>query len=235
MLAGGETGDKFPINAQYIFFVLMLGTIWSYMVVSMGMRGLTYGAGSVVGGYALFWAVRVLTGHSWSFDDLAMLDVHFWSFVVSTGVLTFVAYKFYRGNAINMDRMFYRGTYAREEKDGSQPMPTTGLGVFKMGREFTLGDKCIFVGSYAYIFVFFGVFLAGTLYALRYDIADASWMQFWRVYCWVMLALSIVVGGWITVGGLFDLKELSRLLRTAKRDDRDDGSVLGHRNLHDAE
>jgi len=135
------------------------------------------------------------------------------------------------GRAFNMDYLLHRGKYARELETKADILPATGWRVFKMSKEFTFGDKCIFSGSYGYIVLFFGIFLVGTLYALNSDIADTSWMSFWRGYCWVMLLLSVVITLWLAIGGGRDLKSMLQLLRTTKRDTRDDGTVVGHRNL----
>jgi len=40
---------------------------------------------------------------------------------------------------------------------------------------------------------------------------------------------------WLTIGGCINLKELFRLLRTARRDAADDGTVVAHRSLTDIE
>jgi hypothetical protein len=54
---------------------------------------------------------------------------------------------------------------------------------------------------------------------------------FWKYFCWVMLGIMMVLTVWLGVGGFRDLGALFRQLRLVKRDARDDGSVVGHRNL----
>jgi SSS family solute:Na+ symporter len=136
-----------------------------------------------------------------------------------------------RGQVFNMDRLLHRGAYARRENGQSEELPPTGWRVFLLGREYTFGDRCLVLGSYAYSVIFFGIIIFGTLYALRFEISDQAWLVFWKYFCWVMLGIMMVLTVWLAVGGLRDLRALFRQLRLVKRDARDDGSVVGHRNL----
>ena len=61
---------------------------------------------------------------------------------------------------------------------------------FQMGPEFARDDKLLFVGSYAYIFLFFVVFLIGTVYMLSTDISDQAWGTFWWYFCVVILLMT---------------------------------------------
>ena len=166
--AGGETGEKCPINAQILWFYTMLLSAIAYAVVSL------------------------LTSPK---------------------------------QGIDMDRLLHRGTYAVESKAIVAKKVPTGLKIFRFGNDFTLGDKILYLISYVYVFVFFTIFLVGTLYALRYDIADASWIALWKVYAWVMLVIMVILTLWLAIGGFRDFRELLRLLRVADRDATDDGSV----------
>jgi len=136
-----------------------------------------------------------------------------------------------RGRIFNLDRMLHRGAYRRDaENEPSKPL---GWGARLLGitREHTLGDKCLVLGSFAYIVVSSVVFLGGTVYALSVTIEDRAWMSFWWIYSWVMVGVMVVVSIWVFVGGLRDVRSLMRVLKTVRRDDRDDGTVVGNRNL----
>ena len=52
-----------------------------------------------------------------------------------------------------------------------------------MGKEFTLGDRIVYIFSYSYIVVVALLFLFGTIYMLSTDISDAAWGQFWWYFC----------------------------------------------------
>ena len=52
-------------------------------------------------------------------------------------------------------------------------------------------------------------------------------------YAIVMLLLTIIITGWVAVGGVKNLREMFVTLETLERDDDDDGTVVGHRSLSD--
>lgn len=153
----------------------------------------------------------------------------FYTMVASALIYGVVSLVTGRGRTFNMDRMLHRGKYAREGGE----LPATGLRALAMGREFTFGDRCLVIGSYAYSFVFLAIFFGGTLYALSTTTSDGAWLILWKYYCYIMLGVSVIITVWVGIGGLRDLREMLNVLRTAKRDDRDDGTVVGNRNLDD--
>jgi SSS family solute:Na+ symporter len=153
----------------------------------------------------------------------------FFTMVTSAGVYAVVSLVTGRGRAANMDRILHRGKYARE----GTALPARGLRALAMGPEYTLGDRCLVIGSYGYSFLFLVIFLAGTIYALSRGIDDTTWMFGWRIYCYFMFGLSVIISVWLAIGGFHNLWQLLAALRTAVRDDRDDGTVVGDRNLDD--
>ena len=102
-----------------------------------------------------------------------------------------------------------------------------------MGPEFARDDKLLFVGSYAYIFLFFVVFLIGTVYMLSTDISDQAWGTFWWYFCVVILLMTTAVTAVVLVGGIRNLRELYEMLQNVKRNAHDDGTVVGSRSLAD--
>jgi len=159
----------------------------------------------------------------------------FWTIIVT--VLTYIFVSLLDNEEFNMDQLLHRGEYAVDE-DGNaaaeapQP-PKRGLDIFKMGPEFTKGDKVLFIGSYIYIFMFFAVFMIGTIYMLSTDIADPAWGEFWWYFCVVILLMTAAITTWVSIGGIKNLKELYAMLGSIKRDEYDDGTVVGHRSLAD--
>ena len=63
------------------------------------------------------------------------------------------------------------------------------------------------------------------------ETSDAAWLTFWRIFIWAVIALSAVVVAWISIGGIIDVRELFATLGRIQRNDRDDGTVVGHRLL----
>jgi SSS family solute:Na+ symporter len=158
----------------------------------------------------------------------------FWTILVT--VLTYVAVSLLDNEVFNMDQLLHRGQYAVEAVGEAKAEATTEkkwTDIFKVGAEFTQGDKILFIGSYAYIFLFFAVFMAGTVYMLSTDISDAAWGKFWWWFCVVILLMTAVITAWVSIGGIKNLRELYEMLGNIKRDEHDDGTVVGHRNLAD--
>ncbi len=159
----------------------------------------------------------------------------FWTIVLTAAAYISASLITGRGRVFNMERMLHRGEYAVEGDHVDLASPATGWRVFGMGAEFTRGDRIAFLFSYGYIAAFTLIFIVGTAYAIGADISDLAWIRFWHIYCKVMLLLSGVLAVWLTVGGAMDLKKLMTLLKDAKRNATDDGTVVGHHNLADEE
>ncbi len=163
-------GDKFPINAQILYFYTMLITITTYSSVSY------------------------LTGRKTPFDIEAMLN----------------------RKAIDKNRP--KEKFIDIVRNNAKEM-------FGWDKEFSFVDKSMFVFSYGYIFIFFGIFLFGTIYALNSDVIDSVWLSYWQFYLWFVVILSAIITIWLAIGGYRDLFEMFRRLKSANRDEGDDGIV----------
>ena len=91
--------------------------------------------------------------------------------------------------------------------------------------EFTPRDKALYVLSYIWTGVQLSLFIIGTTIALTIGIDKGFWLEFWKVYVLVLLALSVVVIVWFTIGGLKDLRKMTAALKSMQRDHEDDGQV----------
>ena len=161
---------------------------------------------------------------------------------VLTTVLVFILVSLMDNQVFNMDQLLHRGEYAFEqnieaetsqERSTESQSPEQSKSIFSIGKEFTFGDKVLFFGSYAYIFVFFAVFLFGTFYMLTNDISDQAWGEFWWYFCVVILLMTAAVTAVVTIGGLKNLRELYEMLKNIRRDEDDDGTVVGNQSLSD--
>jgi hypothetical protein len=94
-----------------------------------------------------------------------------------------------------------------------------------MGREFTPWDKVIYVATYAWTASWVVVFVVGTALNLTREVTTAAWMGFWKTYILIYLGVSIMVIVWFSTGGIINLKQMIRTLRTMKRDHTDSGFV----------
>jgi len=87
----------------------------------------------------------------------------------------------------------------------------------------------VYIASLSWVFLWGGIFLAGTLWHLLVrPIPTSAWLSFWHFLVWMSIVLAAVVVSILFIGGLGNLKEMFELLRTRERDHTDDGSVREH-------
>jgi SSS family solute:Na+ symporter len=132
--------------------------------------------------------------------------------------------------------MLHRGKYKIAEPQNAAPANTVGRlsAIIGMSGEFNLKDKILYLTTFGWTFSWIAIFIGGTIYNMLAEVKTAAWMTFWRYYLWLTLALSILTTVWFTVGGLIDLKKMFGLLNTMKRNELDDGTVIGHHNAAEA-
>jgi SSS family solute:Na+ symporter len=143
-----------------------------------------------------------------------------------------------KGEGYDLDRLLHRGRYARKSDQGdSEPVKPrkTWKEMFKMGKEFKLDDKIIYMLAYTFILGSIALLILGTLYALVFKPSKEAWLTFWEWYTIILIVFNSGLVLLLIVGGFKDLKRLFRTLGTAKRDARDDGTVVDHRNLDEIE
>jgi SSS family solute:Na+ symporter len=181
---------------------------------------------------AIAW-VQTLPGDFW-------MNGLEWGFSVSViALLTYVVVSLAspRG-AVDFDKLFYRGQYAVEGKEGEPdyvpkvegkavPGWARKLGVTE---EFTAGDKWIFGLKYALFGWTFGVgFLGLTLaYVFGFMRSDQAWINWWTIYVVSIGLVGTAATVWFLIGGFKDLFAMLRRLKTLQRDDSDDGTVTQH-------
>jgi solute:Na+ symporter, SSS family len=138
----------------------------------------------------------------------------------------------YRRSVFNLDRMLHRGPYVIPEPQGTSAVaPIRGWRSWiGMGNEFTRSDKVVYLSSLAFTTLLIAVFLIGMVYSALVKVPTASWVRFWGVYTTVVLAVTVIITIWLTIGGLYDLRQMLRLLGRIKRDPMDDGTVIDHQN-----
>ncbi len=160
-------GDKFPINAQILYFYSMLSTIVTYVAVSL------------------------ITGKK-EFD---------------------------------LDAMLHRDKVEKKKESFKDIVKNNAKEMFGWDKEFSFVDKIMFVFSYSYIFILFGIFLIGTIYAMNADVSDSVWLIYWKYYIWFIVILSTIITIWLAIGGYHDLFEMFRKLKNSNSDKLDDGTI----------
>ena len=141
----------------------------------------------------------------------------------------------------NLDRLLHRGEYSDGESlENSSPWSWKNVYSKLIGidDEYTTGDKVIAwsVFGYAVVFQFFIAFLAVVIWN-----AISPWSaEWWSMYFFItIIVVGIIVGSistvWFMVGGIIDIRCLFRDLNKRVDNPLDDGWVVGHVSLVDAE
>lgn len=128
---------------------------------------------------------------------------------------------------IILDQMLHRGEYAdKVEVKPEDGQPLKGWKVMGTTKEFTKGDKIIYIVTLGWTAMWVLVFFIGTIYNFFIEkITNPQWMQFWKIYTYIFLAASIIVTIWFTIGGVKNLREMISALRHNIRDHGDSGYV----------
>ncbi len=154
----------------------------------------------------------------------------FWLIAMVSAALVFILVSIIGpGKAHNMDKLLHRGKYA-VAGDASEDQPARGWRVLGPSKEFTKGDRAIYIATYGWTAAWTVVFIIGTIYNLTSDVSNLAWLKFWKVYTWIYLVTAIVVTVWFTIGGLKNLTEMIHALRTNIRDHSDSGFVEENEN-----
>lgn len=200
--------------------VIIGGLYWKRGTATAAWFAMIFGATIAVGGIVLHQIDK----------EFFINGQVFWFIAMLCSSLSYVFISLLgKKRDFNMDKLLHRGKYAvKDETIIVTPEPGKGFKMLGMGKEFTHGDKIIYIASYVWTFCWLVVFIIGTIYNLTHEVKDAAWMRFWRIYILINLTVSIGVVVWFIFGGLRDLKAMFQRLKIMKRDQQDDGTVFEH-------
>ncbi|HPF34876.1 MAG TPA: sodium:solute symporter, partial [Candidatus Krumholzibacteria bacterium] len=146
---------------------------------------------------------------------------------------TYVIVSVAQNRRYDLDALLHRGAHALPGE-----VTDTGHGVTRLGRllgftrEHTRGDRWTAGATAAFIGFWFLVAVIGTVWALTFLARGGThaqmtgaWLAFWKWRIAIMLVTAAVVTVVLAAGGVKDLRRVFAQLRTAARDDADDGSV----------
>jgi len=152
----------------------------------------------------------------------------FWMIgMFGSSVIYITVSKLSKKKSFDLDKLLHRGKYAiKDESRIVTAIPERGWKMLGMGKEFTKGDKFIYIVNYIWTGGWTIVFIWGTIYNLTHEVSDQAWMQFWSIFIKIHVALAIISIIWFSIGGVIDLKRMVHRLKTMKRDDKDDGFVV---------
>ena len=231
--------------AAFIFVFSLLFTTNQYIMMFFAITAAIFTGGSgavIIGG--LYWKratapgawAALLTGSGVAVTGIVLHQMNpdfpingqvFTAISMGGAFLVFVVVSLLTGReAFDMDRLLHRGRW-RIEADHLRDaaVPARGWRVLGMGKEFSRGDRAIYISTYVMTGVWFTVFVAGTTYGLTHTVQDATWVRFWKFYVVYQIAMSAVVIVWFTIGGVFDLRRMMGRLGRMDRDVGDDGVV----------
>ncbi len=235
--------------ASFIFAFSLLFRQSQYIWLFFAITGAIFAGGSgavLIGG--LYWR-RGTTAAAWTamitgssiavggiivhqiFDGFPVNGQEFWGIAMAASTLMYVGVSLLGPRRLfDLDRLLNRGRHAisGEMEIVAEP-PASGLRVLGMGREFTRGDRILYLVTYAWVAAWTLTFIVGTVINLTRDVGDAAWAGFWERYVYLMVAVSGVVVVWFGVGGFRDIRAMLGRLATMRRDDQDDGWVRGTR------
>jgi solute:Na+ symporter, SSS family len=159
-------------------------------------------------------------------------EQQFWGIAMAMSSLVYITVSLLgKRNVFDMDKMLHRGKYAIvDEVKVIDEVPVKGWKMLGMGKEFTRGDKVIYLAAYGWTAVWTIAFITGTYFNLIGEVSNAAWMSFWRIFIIVNISASIIILIWFSIGGLRDLREMLKRLRTMRRDFQDDGFVVKNVN-----
>lgn len=134
----------------------------------------------------------------------------------------------------SMDKMLHRGIYAiKDEHFSTTSNPTRGLKAIGIGKEFTRGDKIIYIMSLGWTSFWFFAFTIGTTYHFIFGSTNDGWAKWWLFQIGLSAAAAIITIIWFICGGTRDIIYLYKTLAKIKRNDLDNGRVVKHHNIAD--
>ncbi|MEI6390413.1 MAG: hypothetical protein WCT12_04835 [Verrucomicrobiota bacterium] len=203
--------------------VMLGGLYWKKGTTRAAVTTLVCGAALGIAYIVLRWGWTGWTGHEFPVNSQ-------WVFLLTIlfSVAVYVVVSCLDNQpAFNIDKMLYRGFYAAKGEPLPRLVPTrwweTIFGITPM---FNRRDRLTAYLIVGYFLAWLGVFAAGMVYGLLADPGQWAWAKFWHVYLYISFVLLVGTTLWLGIGGLRDLRNLLRSLRSTERDFSDDGSVM---------
>jgi hypothetical protein len=136
--------------------------------------------------------------------------------------------------SLEFDKLFHRNKKVDDEKKNSAGKWNL-FSRFGIGKEFTASDKVIAIASISLTLFWVIVFIIGNVIHSRFGISKPIWGKWWTFYFIINVTVSAVVAVWLFVGGLINFRDLVHLLKEKRRDNLDDGYVVGRNRLNEIE
>ena len=199
--------------------VIIGGLYWKRGTTAAAWAAMITGSGIAVAGIIIHEIV----------PDFFINGQWFWGISMASASAVYIVVSFFgKRRKYDLDKLLHRGKYTiAGETSIVSETPSKGWKVLGMGREFTRGDKIIYILNYVWTGGWLLVFIIGTIYNLTHDVSDDAWLTFWHTYLIIHVAVSSFIILWFLIGGFRDLRRMNQRLGTPDRDHRDDGFVTG--------
>jgi SSS family solute:Na+ symporter len=229
-------------NQSILMYFAMVNNIWLGPAGAVMLGGLYWKKGTtkaavmtLVSGTLLGIAFLVLhTGWQvWFGKDFPLNGQWIFLATIIYSILVYVTVSLLDPKLeFNMQKMLHRGPYAIAGEEAPEHHPTRWWQIiFGITPMFNRRDRLTAYAIVGFFLFWLGVFLAGTtygvisLYGLVPEISVQQWASFWHVYLYMAFGVLVITTLWAGIGGLRDLANLIRGLRSADRDFTDDGRV----------
>ncbi|TKJ37914.1 sodium:solute symporter [candidate division LCP-89 bacterium B3_LCP] len=231
--------------AIFIFTFSMLFTQSEYIFLFFAITGAIFlgGSGAVIIG-GLYWKrgtkagawAAMITGSTIAIAGIVIHQINpdffingqvFYAISMGGAIGMYILFSLLGKRSIcDLDKILNRGKYARtDELKVVSEVPEKGWKILGMGKEFTRGDKFIYILNYVWSFGWTAIFIFGTIYNLTHEVSNDSWMAFWAIFIKIHVFIAVIVIFWFIIGGIKDLRAMILRLKTMERDDSDDGFI----------
>ena len=80
--------------------------------------------------------------------------------------------------------------------------------------------------TYTWVWGWGITFVIGTSYNMAHDVSDETWKSWWMIQVGIFALMAVLVTVWYTIGGMRNVVDLYRTLRSKAVDVHDDGTVI---------
>ncbi len=197
------------------------GLYWKRSTTAGAWAGMITGSVLSVGGIIVKQVVKDITIAGFSINSL---HIAVFSIFISMAVFVIVSLITCR-KSFNMDRLLHRGKFQIEEDVAIRSKAPWIERIFGITHEFTLFDKLIYVGVYAWITGWIAVFVVGTAWNVSQDVPSSAWRWWWSIHLKILITAIAVMAVWFGIGSIRDIIRFFKDLRLREVHQEDDGTV----------
>ncbi|MGE4564140.1 MAG: sodium:solute symporter, partial [Victivallaceae bacterium] len=224
----------FPLRDYIIMYLQLTGAIFTGGAGAVIIGGLYWRRGTAAGAFSAvisggflaltgmvlknFWGHFPLLAGRW--PECPFNGVHVTFAAALLALLSYIVISLLTCRELfDLDRMLHRDPAVRA---GCKPGWRQRLGITD---EFTRFDKFIYGFKFCWAMFWFLSFITGTVYALFERTTNEGWLKWWVFVVAVNIVMTVISIVWFSIGGIRDLVEMFKLLRSPVRDYADDGRV----------